>query len=453
MAKAYSYIRMSTEAQLKGDSLRRQLELSRRYAAARNLELHESFSPPDIGVSAYKGANVSTGSLGKFLQAVETGQIEQGSYLLVESLDRLSRQEVLKSLALFLQIINSGIVLVTLADERIFRRESMNEADLFISIGVMSRAHEESRTKSTRISHAWENKRRQAKQRKLTAMAPSWLKLNADRTDFYILEDRAEIVRRIFQEAASGVGIFTIARRLNLSRVPPFGRSNGWHTSSVNKILTHRAVLGFFQPHRVINGVRTPAGDPIEAYYPAIVPEDLFYAAQAGLEQRRFSGAGRKGETISNLFGRLAACAYCGSRMHYENKGRGPKGGAYLICEAGFRRHNCKPARWRYSSFEASFLAFVQELDLQSVLASDDQANQRNALSKKKEALLGRLSELSRQRENIFSLTKRADFKYAYDEGRLIDTCARARRVLRWRCVKVRRLADRRTCRLGAGAS
>ncbi|MCK1489600.1 transposase, partial [Bradyrhizobium sp. 180] len=33
---------------------------------------------------------------------------------------------------------------------------------------------------------------------------------------------------------------------------------------------------------------------------------------------------------------------------------------------------------------------------------------------------------------------------YAYDEGRLIDACARARRVLRWRCVKVRRLADRR---------
>jgi DNA invertase Pin-like site-specific DNA recombinase len=41
--------------------------------------------------------------------------------LLVESLDRLSRQEVRKSLTLLLQIIDSGIVLVTLADGRIFR--------------------------------------------------------------------------------------------------------------------------------------------------------------------------------------------------------------------------------------------------------------------------------------------------------------------------------------------
>ena len=37
--KAYSYIRMSTDTQLKGDSLRRQLEASKAYAENHNLEL------------------------------------------------------------------------------------------------------------------------------------------------------------------------------------------------------------------------------------------------------------------------------------------------------------------------------------------------------------------------------------------------------------------------------
>ena len=42
--KAYSYIRMSTDAQLKGDSLRRQLENSSRYIADNNLELVEDLA-------------------------------------------------------------------------------------------------------------------------------------------------------------------------------------------------------------------------------------------------------------------------------------------------------------------------------------------------------------------------------------------------------------------------
>jgi hypothetical protein len=54
---AYSYIRMSTDLQLKGDSLRRQLEKSDAYAAAHGLELVHEYE--DIGVSAFKGDNLA----------------------------------------------------------------------------------------------------------------------------------------------------------------------------------------------------------------------------------------------------------------------------------------------------------------------------------------------------------------------------------------------------------
>src|SRR6476469_5849221 len=90
--KAFSYVRMSTDLQLKGDSLRRQREASRRYAERHGLELVEDNRWHDIGVSAYSGKNIASGRFGEFLEAVRAGEIEKGSYLLLESFDRMSRQ-------------------------------------------------------------------------------------------------------------------------------------------------------------------------------------------------------------------------------------------------------------------------------------------------------------------------------------------------------------------------
>ena len=112
---------MSTDAQLKGHSRQRQFELSSNYAASHDLELANESQLEDIGISAFKGANVEEGALGQFLIAVEQGRVPAGSYLLVESLDRLSRQEILKSLSLFLRILNAEIVLVTLQDDHVYQ--------------------------------------------------------------------------------------------------------------------------------------------------------------------------------------------------------------------------------------------------------------------------------------------------------------------------------------------
>src|ERR1700730_6619351 len=83
--QAYSYLRMSTDLQLKGDSRRRQLEASRAYAEANGLDLAEGAELEDIGISAFRGANVREGALGRFLDAVKGGSVKPGSFLIVES--------------------------------------------------------------------------------------------------------------------------------------------------------------------------------------------------------------------------------------------------------------------------------------------------------------------------------------------------------------------------------
>jgi DNA invertase Pin-like site-specific DNA recombinase len=173
MAKAYSYIRLSSDAQKRGDGFRRQADQSRQYALKHGLELDESFVQPNRAESAFRGDNATTGTLGRFLDACENGQVEAGSYLLVESLDRLSRQQVFKSLALFMRLMTAGITIVTLIDERSYNITTSNENDVLVMLGAMGRAHDESRTKSVRGRKNWEQKRAGIAEKKLTATGPA----------------------------------------------------------------------------------------------------------------------------------------------------------------------------------------------------------------------------------------------------------------------------------------
>jgi DNA invertase Pin-like site-specific DNA recombinase len=87
-----------------GDSVRRQEKKAVEYAAQHNLTL-DTRSYRDLGISAWDKTNVTKGSFGKFLLAVEKGKIPKGSYLLVESLDRISRADVGDALELLLSIV------------------------------------------------------------------------------------------------------------------------------------------------------------------------------------------------------------------------------------------------------------------------------------------------------------------------------------------------------------
>ena len=407
--RAYSYLRMSTDLQLKGDSRRRQLEASRAYAESEGLALADDAQLEDIGISAYKGANARDGALGQFLAAVKSGSVERGSYLIVESLDRLSREEILPAHTLFLSIVQAGINLVTLTDKRVYRAKTTNLVDMITSLVIMERAHEESKTKSMRVGAAWKNKRSKAVAgQPMTARCPAWLQLSADRKSYEVIPERVKLVREIFADTAAGIGMFSIATRLNKAGVPAFVGKKGWHRSYVAKTLENRAVLGEFQPHVKVDGRRIPDGEPIAGYFPAIISETLFFQAQHSKSQRSMggSGSGRKGPGYANLFTGIARCAYCKSTMAFENKGIGSRGGTYLVCGNAQRGKGCQATRWRYQDFEASFLAFVEELDLESIISASDDAEKRKTLEEELASLRGELSSVSTLMDSTYAVLR-----------------------------------------------
>src|SRR5688572_7095416 len=115
-----SYKGFRNPEQAKGDSVRRQDDPAVRWCREHGKTLTDQLS--DKGVSAFRGKNAREGDLAQFLALVRAGTVPAGSYLLVEELDRLSRERPEESIGMFLSIIRAGVVVVNLRKGIEFRR-------------------------------------------------------------------------------------------------------------------------------------------------------------------------------------------------------------------------------------------------------------------------------------------------------------------------------------------
>ena len=81
----------------------------------------------------------------------------------------------------------------------------------------MARAHDESETKSKRITADLEHISCKADYggKKLTAKAPSWLNLSQDSTIIILIPEAAMAIELIFRKKLAGKGAERIARELN----------------------------------------------------------------------------------------------------------------------------------------------------------------------------------------------------------------------------------------------
>lgn len=427
---AYSYIRFSRPEQLKGNSLRRQKQASAEYAAEHNLQL-DGRSMQDLGISGYYGKNAIEGALAGFLEGVKTGKIAAGATLMVESFDRLSRDQITDALTQFLNIINAGITVVTLMDKMTYSRQSINAnpASLMMSIMIMARAHEESATKGERVADAWAKKRRDAVTNKkaLTKLCPEWLELTEK--GYVIIEHRAKIVRRIFDMAAHQ-GPVKIANVLNREKIPTWSawktepvdpetgetiapatpgesrigklRSKGWHDSYIKKILNSRATLGEFQPHRIDKEtrLRVPDGDPIEDYFKPVISQKQWDDAHTTISIPR----GPRKIKIANLFSGIIFDGYTGAVMRYVDKGHKdmPNDWRYLISDISRIEPGTKGQTWPYGHFEKNILSKLRNLDWQTL--TDKKPDDPTAtLQIKASELAAKVQKLQQQLDRFFA--------------------------------------------------
>lgn len=358
--RAIGYIRYSSPNQSKGDSIRRQTANIVKYAKTHGLVLDtDNDIYEDRAKSAYTGKNTAT--LDLILEAMDTGVYPKGTTLIIESFDRISRQQITKALATLIQFPNVGYNLVTIDDnEKFYDHENIDAGDLIMSIIILGRAHSEITSKKSRIAEKRVERLKDARagNRMFTTTCPAWytsvgLKPE-DKT--LVLNDHAATFRRIIDiYLTENIGAGKIAKRLNDEGVKTVTiqdrqkpSQNVWRGGYISQVLRKISLMGHHQPTVVVDGERVNNGDVIKGYYnPPLISEEKFYQLQAKIgESKKFNnGRPTQASKFSNVLKSVVKCD-CGVTLHYMGKkGTGTNEGKYyryLFCpsKCGFKAVN-----------------------------------------------------------------------------------------------------------------
>lgn len=295
-------------------------------------------------MSAWTGANKRKGKLGVLLELIEAGKVEPGTFLLVEALDRLTREELTDAVGLVTKLLEAGLVIVTLTDGKEWTKKSMNsqKMDFMMSVLLLSRGHEESLMKARRLRETFANAR-ESGSRKEFGSAPGWLSRSNNTEPWQLVEERANAVRRVFELAAQGYGSKAICKIANAEGWPIPTRDTKdkakiWHGTMPGRLLRMRAVLGEHEyrimSHEAKKEVKhwrgKRSGILIPDFYPRVISDELWHRARASIATRA-TASRRRDEHYLNIWSGLLRCGYCGAMVQRKNETRG-KSKAQLIC-------------------------------------------------------------------------------------------------------------------------
>ncbi len=424
-AVAYSYIRFSHPAQAEGDSLRRQAEAAAGWCGRNGVRLDTSTTLHDLGRSAYTGThreNPDRHALAGFLKLVEAGKVPRGSYLIIENLDRLSREHIQPALLLALNLLQAGVRIVQLKPSEMVFDDQSGTLPVMMMMMELSRGHGESAIKSERVGAAWAKKKRAARNGViLSERLPAWVTKAGNK--LVLVPAAAAAVRQIFELAAAGYGIPSVVAKLTKDGVPPIGRTGAWTRSYVGLILKDRRAIGEYQPRKG----KDHDGDAVPNYYPAVVTEAEWFAARAGARQRG-TNPGRVGETQVNVFAGLLKHArdgdsYIMTQRLSKSPGRPTRKFSVLInrrADEGDGRAYSLP----YDGFERCVLSRLREIDAHEILNGDEGPDETLALAAELAGVEAELADAAAFMEaNGFSATigKRVNGL----EGRKRDLAAR----------------------------
>lgn len=313
MTEAIIYARFSKADQSKGHSLDRQLDNAREVCAARSLATSPSLTFVEKGRSAFSGANRSKGSLLANLELEISAGAHRGRTLVVEHLDRISRQGWQEVLDVLRSCSENGVSVATYDGSRVYPAgQAVSMIEVIEIILKSELSHEESAKKSLRVRKSFEAKRVDAEAtgaKVIASRPPSWIRRLPNKAGYELIEERADIVREAHRLAQLGHGTAMVAKIFNERGVPTWRKdSHGWHESYVARMLTMRTAIGEY--------TSTKHGTRILDYYPALMTVDDFNRTQASREKRNnLAARGRRGSAQTNVLQGIARCSECGGQM------------------------------------------------------------------------------------------------------------------------------------------
>ncbi|MCF5543403.1 recombinase family protein [Pseudomonas salomonii] len=366
MTKAYAYIRYSRAIQATGDSENRQLTALELFETATGTKIVEVVY--DKGKSAFRGDNARSGNFKEMLDRMQSGAIRRGDYLVVESIDRITRQRVLDGVELLQGILKKGINIYTTVDKKTYSYNDPSrdfENLLMISL-IAKRANEESETKSGRLLSAWKARKAKAENGEVIIKKGKSIPygLRVEEGQFVIHKEEQEEIKQLF-ELLLKFGINTAITKINETSLKK------WNNGTLNKIIKHKTVIGCMATHRIEYTADGKAKKIltgfIENYYPNLIEPGLFYKAvdvMANRKQKNWTG--RRTEQDFNIFKHCIFCAECGGKLYYDHRGSRYKGKIYPFfkCDnARVQKHICTADNIRFEYVLGSLLDSIKMIN------------------------------------------------------------------------------------------
>ncbi len=384
-SKVYSYIRFSTPEQAKGHSLERQLSYAKKYAQEKGLTLDETLTLKDEGLSAYHQKHIKKGALGVFCKAIEDGYVAAGSVLIIENLDRLNRGKVRFAMPFLLNIVNSGIIVITASDGREYSESSLDENNyqLYESLSIMSRAYDESETKSKRVKAAIVYQIEQwikngSGKIIRNGADPYWCKPREDKSGFDLVPERVEIIKHIIDLYQEGWGYNKIVTYLN-ENFKPF-KGEKWYVMYITTFIKNRTLIG--ERKFTVNNETYV----IKNYYQPIMTESEFYKLQKIIASRASTKSQRKYPSIITGM-KIGYCGMCGDVLCAQNyafkekNGKLSDGFRRIRCGSSAKGSSCKNTKSiSIAPIERTILEYcADQMELSSVLGDNDKTSELKA--------------------------------------------------------------------------
>ncbi|MEZ9397158.1 recombinase family protein [Vibrio splendidus] len=356
MGRYFLYHRVSKKIQsIEGQGVERQVEATQQWIDIHNeLRVKEGKEPytfgrryEDKGKSGYTQENIRKGQLGKLFADIEKRIIVPGDIIVFELIDRFSRAEPNVVRSHFENIMKAEIKVAVTKWNTVFETNMSGpgglSARIMLEVGLHL-ANEESRVKSERILAT--NKILADQGIKTTAKTPIWLNRTKDRKGFEVVEENANVIRRIFELRKNGFGAKRIINELGPLKLAryTYNEEGELVASSYNRPLSESSVNLYLRDQTVI-GYR----DGVQ-YCEPIVEEKLFYACQQKIRKSK----GGKVTKIKNVLSGLGYCEKCGKKMVFAGENISARGKirSYIKCNNKAKTGGCDAKSIRYEPLE-----------------------------------------------------------------------------------------------------
>ena len=329
--KVAAYARVSTDKEEQEDSFERQVEHYTNLIKS-NPEWEFVRVYPDPGITGTKAEKRP--EFMKMIEDCRAGKIEK---IMVKSVSRFARNTV--DALNYIRELRDMNVSVQFESENI---DTLTPGDEVLLTILAAMAEQESRTMSNNIKWAYQKKFEKGEVTINTGLMLGYRKAGKDgdgRAVYEIVEEEAEIIRRIYREYLNGSTITQIMHSLEADGIRTKRGAVKWHHNAITSILTNEKYTGnaylgkTYKPDVLSKKRYRNDGEKAPMYYaenshPAIISTEVFNMVKLEMERRKEEknkAVGSSRYTSKYPMSGLLICGTCGARLrrHVRRVGSG----------------------------------------------------------------------------------------------------------------------------------